>query len=54
VIAQLDYGTFAGHVFGLLETLGVMEPLKYFLLFILAVAGMSVFLKMLAGRIGGG
>lgn len=48
-----DYGEFAGHVFGLLETLGVLQPLKFFLLFILAVAGMAAFVKFLAGRAGG-
>jgi hypothetical protein len=49
---EMTYGEFAGHVFGLLETLGVLEPLKFFLLFVLAVAGMSAFIKFLSGRVG--
>lgn len=44
-----SYGEFVSHVLGILNSLGVLEPLRYFILFVLVVAGMTLLIRMMSG-----
>ena len=44
-----SYSEFVSNVLGLLDSFGLLQPIEYFLLFVLAVAGMSVLVRMLRG-----
>ena len=48
-----DYGQFVSYVLGLLQSFQLLEPMKYFLLFVLSVAAMRVLVRFMTGGGGG-
>ena len=46
----MSYGEYVSHVLGLLDWLGILTPIKYGLIFVLSLAGMSAFAGFLRGR----
>jgi len=47
------YDEFMSHVLALMNYFGVLGPIRYLLLFVLVLAGMSAFIRFLAGRASG-
>jgi hypothetical protein len=44
-----SYSEFVSHILGLLDYLGVLSPIKFGLMFILALMGITAFVRFMSG-----
>jgi hypothetical protein len=44
-----SYSEFVSHILGLLDFLGVLSPIKFGLMFILALMGITAFVRFMSG-----
>lgn len=44
-----SYGEYVSHVLGMLNSLGILQPIQFMLLFVLVIAGMGMLVRMMSG-----
>lgn len=53
-MSEIDtYGKYVSQIYGMLAGFGVLEPVRWFVLFVLSIAGFLAFVSFLKGRLGG-